>query len=627
MDENIITPESKEISHKDVYGCTKCQSEIEIFLIDNNNIRILFQCLNKDEKLNHGVINLEIRDYINDMLKNTYLYDKCSKCNTCQKDKSYIIFNYCTICKKVLCDKCSSNHTKEDKKGHLIIKNNEKSIYCSIHPKKENKEFCLDCKTHLCNECLKSRVHIMHRKNNLLEMKPSDKEVNLIKEYIDELKKEKENLEKERDIKLLNLKNKENEEKNNIKNLYLEYIDFSKQKLKDEIYSQKTYLKSELKRIKNEYMNKIKLTIDKFTEYLKNLEHKSKNEIENYKKNSYKSKIDKIEIKYNNDYNCFLNYYNKKVNDITDLLNINEIINNAYLKYENNYYNNLNFLTILSCSKKSDGDNIIYQNLNLEREEKQNLKNEIEKLKAENLEKSNKNLHLIEENKILKNEKKEYLSKYNELQDNIMQLQNKNIDFSEYQKELNEILIKSNKDITKKKPKYIKRVEGKKDDKENQKVTPKPKKIVKEEKMPQKKYKAKKEPELKLVYNKSEPILFPGFLEKNKNEKIKVNIDEIEENRFEDKIVPEINKFYKNEELNFEPMEENQFEEKEPIRDININKQKPQQIIEENDYLLKIKEFRKMFSLSKDDYSDEKLLNVLKRAKFNYNDAFMILFS
>ena len=74
-------------------------------------------------------------------------------------------------------------------------------------------------------------------------------------------------------------------------------------------------------------------------------------------------------------------------------------------------------------------------------------------------------------------------------------------------------------------------------------------------------------------------------------------------------------------------MEENQFEEKEPIRDININKQKPQQIIEENDYLLKIKEFRKMFSLSKDDYSDEKLLNVLKRAKFNYNDAFMILFS
>ena len=67
----------------------------------------------------------------------------------------------------------------------------------------------------------------MHRKNNLLEMKPSEKEVNLINEYINDLKKEKENLEKERDIKILNLKNKENEEKNNIKNLYVEYIDFS----------------------------------------------------------------------------------------------------------------------------------------------------------------------------------------------------------------------------------------------------------------------------------------------------------------------------------------------------------------------------------------------------------------
>ena len=115
----------------------------------------------------------------------------------------------------------------------------------------------------------------MHRKNNLLEMKPSEKEVNLINEYINDLKKEKENLEKERDIKILNLKNKENEEKNNIKNLYVEYIDFSKQKLKDEIYLNKTYLKSELKKIKNEYLNKIKLTIEKFNTYFKNLEYKS----------------------------------------------------------------------------------------------------------------------------------------------------------------------------------------------------------------------------------------------------------------------------------------------------------------------------------------------------------------
>ena len=389
----------------------------------------------------------------------------------------------------------------------------------------------------------------------------------------------------------------------------------------------KTYLKSELKKIKNEYLNKIKLTIEKFNTYFKNLEYKSKKDIENYKKNSYKSKIDKIEIKYNNDYNWLLNHYNKNIKDITDLLNINEIINNSYLKYENNYYNNLNFLTILSCSKKSDGDNIIYQNLNFEREEKRNLKNEIEKLKAENLEKSNKNLQLIEENKILKTEKKEYLSKYNELQDNIMQLQNKNMDFSEYQKELNEILIKSNNDIKKKKQIYIRRVEGKKDDKENLKVTPKSKKIIKEEKNPLRKNKVQKEPELKQVYNKSEPILFPGFLERNKNEKIKVNIDDMEENRFEEKIVPEINKFAQKLEPNFEPMEENQFEEIEPFRDINEDMQKYQQINEENDYLLKIKEFREIFQLSENDYSDKRLLNVLKRAKFNYNDAFVILFN
>ena len=99
--------------------------------------------------------------------------------------------------------------------------------------------YCLDCKKHLCNKCLESREHILHRKINLLEIKPSKEEINLDKEYIDDLKKGKANLEKQRDIKLINLKKKLEEDKNNFENLYIEFVNNSEQKLKKGIYLNK----------------------------------------------------------------------------------------------------------------------------------------------------------------------------------------------------------------------------------------------------------------------------------------------------------------------------------------------------------------------------------------------------
>ena len=49
-----------------------------------------------------------------------------------------------------------------------------------------------------------------------------------------------------------------------------------------------------------------------------------------------------------------------------------------------------------------------------------------------------------------------------------------------------------------------------------------------------------------------------------------------------------------------------------------------------NDDLLKYKneinEFREMFSLAKSDYSDDKLLEILKKTNFNYESSFEILF-
>ena len=377
----------------------------------------------------------------------------------------------------------------------------------------------------------------MQRKNNLLEIQPSDKEINLVNEYIDDLKKKKENFEKERDKKIIDIKNKVNKEKKNIQNLFNEFVNNSKHKLNNEIYLHKKNLKYELNKLKNEYENKKKLTINRFNIYLKNLKYNFKKEIDDYKIISYKNNLDKIEIKYKNDYNSLLNYYNKNINNVTDLLDINKIIKNSYLKYKNNYYNNINFLSILSCSKKSmENNNIINQNKKLQREEKENLINEIEKLKAENLETSAKNLHLIRENKTLKNENQEYLSKYNELHDNIMQLQNKNMDLIEYQKELGEILTKSRKNS---KNETFKMKEKKKDSIIKKKVK---KKIVKVKKKPDKrpeksinkehvKIEEKMHLELEEEHKKIKSCLnLVNFQNENIKEKITPNIDSLKDN-------------------------------------------------------------------------------------------------
>ena len=140
--------------------------------------------------------------------------------NTIEKEN--IINEYFTICPE-----CSSsieilsfkeeNNTnfiefrciKKDKKFTMPIeeylkqvkKQNEKSINdlkdkCQIHLNCNYVGYCEDCKCHLCNECLKTRIHINHKKNNIIEINPTKKELNIIKEVIKYYK-----------IKLINIKN------------------------------------------------------------------------------------------------------------------------------------------------------------------------------------------------------------------------------------------------------------------------------------------------------------------------------------------------------------------------------------------------------------------------------------
>ena len=149
------------------YNCSKCSSLIEIISINENNNILKFRCLNKNN--NHSEMVMSLKEYFKEMKKYT-------------------------------------------NKGTNIVK-------CEIH-KKNNKfiSYCYDCNCHLCEECLKTRKHINHLKNNIIEIKPIPEELNILKEIIKYYKNKTDNLiieknkkEKELNESLNNNKLKENE--------------------------------------------------------------------------------------------------------------------------------------------------------------------------------------------------------------------------------------------------------------------------------------------------------------------------------------------------------------------------------------------------------------------------------
>ena len=106
------------------YNCTECSSLIEILSINEDNIE--FKCIDDD---NHNSI-LKINNYLEKMKKyidNKNLNDKCEKHNS------------------------------------------------------EYRSYCLECKSHLCKECLKSKIHKKHYHVYLEEEQPTEEDIDKIK--------------------------------------------------------------------------------------------------------------------------------------------------------------------------------------------------------------------------------------------------------------------------------------------------------------------------------------------------------------------------------------------------------------------------------------------------------------
>ena len=243
------------------YNCAECSSPIEILSINENESTIEFKCINSNHR-----IKMTLKEYINKM--------------------------------------------------KVFKNNNINDEICKIHNKKYEC-YCLDCKKHLCKECLKSKEHISHNKCNLIEFQPNENQLKEIQNNIKYYENQIENLEKEKLIKTKELNNKLKE---------------AKEKLKIEI--------DNINQEKN-----------------KNINNKYKKDLDNLE-NDYIREIQKLN-------------FDKKIENANYLKRLNEIIYNTYNMYNNNYFNSININSMLIQKEKSQididkNDKIIDKNKSIE---------------------------------------------------------------------------------------------------------------------------------------------------------------------------------------------------------------------------------------------------------------------
>ena len=136
------TGETEELKNNKYTICPDCGSSIEILSINENKIEI--RCLNEKKKHaeEEAKFTKTIEEYLENITKN-----------------------------------------KDNKIEEIKDK-------CHIHNINNYVSYCFDCKCHLCEECLKTKEHINHRKSNMVEIQPIKEEIKLIKEVIDDYKKE-----------------------------------------------------------------------------------------------------------------------------------------------------------------------------------------------------------------------------------------------------------------------------------------------------------------------------------------------------------------------------------------------------------------------------------------------------
>ena len=334
----LITPGGEsELDEKESYTCTECSSNIEITSLDEINNIISFKCHL------HGSKAMTIKDYLENMKKNTYLYNKCNSCGKIQNQiNNNDIFNYCTNCKTIICNNCILNHDK----NHLKIKTNEIMTKCSFHPKNNNISYCLDCNRHICKECIKHRKHMRHEKQNIEEIEPSSEEIQSFLNIINEYKGKIKSSELIKQNNLVEIEEKFTEEKKKEYNKYNNNNINSKKELQNELTTCEINYNQKKKEIALKYEKELMEKKAIYDNDIKSINNKYEKIKEN-NKNNYENQLKILDKKKELEIKKIENSFKQKIEHLNELLNINDIIYNTYNKNKDNYFYNINIINLL----------------------------------------------------------------------------------------------------------------------------------------------------------------------------------------------------------------------------------------------------------------------------------------
>ena len=372
----------------DLYFCNICRYPMEILEINDKENTLTFKYLNKNE--NKAEQTMQVSEYLDLMKKFSYFYCECSLCNKKKNELENLIFLYCIKCDKIICSDCIDKHLKTNKKNHpdsnteYIIKNNEKNIKCLLHPKEKNLAYCLKCNVHICKECMKSKKHINHTKNNIYEVLVTNEIKNILNNIINIYKGKDRELNKEKEKDEKELFNKKEEIKQEIKEQKKDKIKEVNKKLKKELIENEKLLNDKLNKLKIKYENEVKLYKNNFNISNEEINKKYEKLIDNYNK-IFNEKLDIVEKKYSSIVSKL--EINKKINKNKSLILIHQLLKNVQTNYPENYYNNNNINNVIFKYYENEDKNIkqiltkdVYNELNNKEKQKQKYTKEIKEI-------------------------------------------------------------------------------------------------------------------------------------------------------------------------------------------------------------------------------------------------------
>ena len=185
------------------YNCSECSSLIEILSIDEDENCLSYKCTD-----GHDMDKIRIKDYLDKMKK--YLDNK----------------NLKDICEK---------HNKE--------------YIC----------YCFDCKNHLCNDCIQTKIHKKHNKEYISKIKPDEEDIDIIKDRIKYYKNEMEKIKREKEKRMKEIKDELNNNKIKENKRIEKLIKMNKRKEKEELKENNNKYINDIEEIKKRYEEEIKL--------------------------------------------------------------------------------------------------------------------------------------------------------------------------------------------------------------------------------------------------------------------------------------------------------------------------------------------------------------------------------